>query len=282
MSSMIDLHCHILPGVDDGAHDLAVSLAMARQFVADGVGLVACTPHILPGLYPNSGTTIRAAVDDFRSALRGAGIPLEVIAGADNHMVPDFVAGLQQGHLLSLGDTRYVLVEPPHHVLPARMEHLLFSLKIARFVPILTHPERLTWIRDHYALILRLADNGVWMQVTAGSLAGRFGRDATYWAERLLDDGAVHILATDAHDHERRPPDLARGRDLAARRVGEAEALRLVSTRPAAILRNSEPHDVAPPVRGAAHGPDEREPSSSRPHTLSRRLGRRLRGLFSR
>lgn len=286
MTEMIDLHCHMLPGLDDGAVDLAVAVEMARQFVDDGVGVVACTPHILPGLYHNSGPDIRTAVAQLRSVLADAGVPLQLVAGADNHIVPDFVQGIQRGHLLTLGDTRYVLVEPPHHVLPARLEELFFSILVAGFVPVLTHPERLSWIRDNYALIQRLVGHGVWMQVTAGSLAGRFGRDAKYWAERLLSDGAVHILATDAHAPRKRPPELGRGRDLAARLVGEAEAVHLVSTRPAAILRNCEPNDVPPPAREKAWDAHERADHTSEAAARLRHpaggIGRRLRSFFDR
>src|SRR5690606_29532618 len=110
------------------------------------------------------------------------------------------------GRLLTLADTRYVLVEPPHHVAPPRLEDLFFALSAAGYVPILTHPERLSWINTHYDAIKRLADAGVWMQLTAGSLTGAFGRNARYWAERMLDEGRAHILATDAHDTVRRPP----------------------------------------------------------------------------
>src|SRR5262245_8105986 len=184
---MIDLHCHILPGIDDGAADLSVSLEMARTFVADGVSVVACTPHILPGLYHNSGPQIRQAVAKLQEVLDSEGIPLRVVTGADNHIVPNFVAELRSGHLLPIGDTRYVLVEPPHHVAPLRLEDLLFDIVVAGYVPVLTHPERLTWIKSHYEAMKRLVAAGTWMQLTAGSLAGTFGRDARYWAERMLD-----------------------------------------------------------------------------------------------
>ena len=146
--------------------------------------------------------------------------------------MPSFVAELRSGHLLSLADTRYVLVEPPHHVAPPRLEDLFFNLLVAGYVPILTHPERLTWIKSHYQAVQRLVQAGVWMQITAGSLAGAFGRNARYWAERMLDEGCVHILATDAHDVNRRPPNLSHGRELAAKRVGDVEAEHLVVTRP--------------------------------------------------
>jgi len=249
---MFDLHCHILPGIDDGAADLGVSMAMARAFVADGVSVVACTPHILPGLYPNSGPEIRKAVGRLQQALDREGIPLRLVTGADNHIVPSFVAELRSGHLLSLADTRYVLVEPPHHIVPPRMEELFFSLLVAGYVPILTHPERLTWVKAHYTTVQRLVHGGVWMQITAGSLAGAFGRNARYWGERMLDDGCVHILATDAHNVDRRPPNLSLGRALAAKRVGDIEAQNLVETRPAGVPRNDLPTNLPPPNSGVA------------------------------
>jgi protein-tyrosine phosphatase len=245
---MIDLHCHILPGIDDGAADQAISLQMAKAFVADGVEIVACTPHILPGLYHNSGPAIRVATTRLQAALDEAGIPLRLVTGADNHVVPSFVAEIKSGHLLTLADTRYVLVEPPHHVAPARLEDLFFEITVAGYVPILTHPERLTWIRSHYGMVERMFEAGVFMQITSGSLAGSFGRDAQYWAHRMLDEGRVHILATDSHNPTRRPPDLARGRDLAAKRIGESEATHLVLTRPRGILANVPPSELPAPL----------------------------------
>src|SRR5262245_56274531 len=171
---MIDLHSHILPGIDDGAGDWAVSIEMAKLYVADGVTVVACTPHILPGLYHNSGPQIREATLALQQALDREDIPLHLVTGADVHMVPDFVAGLRAGRLLSLADTRYVLVEPPHHVAPVRLEQFFFDLVAAGYVPILTHPERLSWIEAQYSAIQRLAQGGVWMQINDHSLIGAF------------------------------------------------------------------------------------------------------------
>lgn len=247
---MIDLHCHLLPGVDDGASNLAVSLAMAKASVAQGVTVVACTPHILPGLYPNSGPEIRSATEKLQDALIEAGIPLRVVPGADVHMAPDFIAGLRSGRVLALADSRYVLVEPPHHTAPPQLEEFFFNLVVAGYVPILTHPERLSWVPARYETIKRLVQGGAWMQITTGSLAGAFGRNALYWANRMLDEGFVHLIATDAHDVERRVPDLAAGREFAAKRVGAEEAEHLVVTRPAGILENQEPSSLPAPLEG--------------------------------
>ena len=252
---MIDLHCHLLPGIDDGAPDIDVSLVMARQFVADGVSTVACTPHILPGLYHNTGPDIRQRVAALQNRLEEESIPLRLVCGADAHVCPDFVGGLRSGRILSLADSRYVLVEPPHHVAPQRLEQFFFDIAVAGYVPILTHPERLTWISSHYDKIIRLSAAGTWNQITSGSLTGAFGRNAQYWAERMLDEGQVHILATDAHDPIRRMPDLSRGRDAAARRVGEQEAQHLVLTRPRGVLENELPSNLPAPQGASAHNP---------------------------
>ncbi len=127
---------------------------------------------------------------------------------------------------------------------PPNFEDSVFELMVAGWVPVITHPERLRWIEDAYAVFQRLVHQGALMQVTAGALTGRFGRRPLYWAERMLDDGLVHLLATDAHHPQRRPPLLAEGRDAAARRVGEQEATHLVVTRPAGIVRNADPAEL--------------------------------------
>ncbi len=283
---MIDLHCHILPGLDDGAADLAVSVAMARASVADGVTVLACTPHILPGLYHNTGSSIRQACAALQGILDDAGIALRLTTGADNHIVPDFVAGLRSGHLLTLADSHYVLVEPPHHVAPLRLEELFFDILVSGYTPILTHPERLTWIRSQYEVFQRLLRAGVWVQITAGSLTGVFGRSARYWAERMLDEGCVHILATDAHDLHHRPPDLSRGRELAAKRVGDAEAENLVLYRPRGVLANDPASEITPPT-GMLADPTPEPPARERegrehaaPGDRNERSRRGLRRLF--
>lgn len=245
---VIDLHCHILPGIDDGAGNLSISLAMAKASVEQGVTVVACTPHILPGLYHNTGPAIRQATKQLQDVLTQEGIPLQLTTGADVHIAPDFIAGLKSGRLLSLADSRYVLVEPPHHTAPPQLEDFFFNLVVAGYVPILTHPERLSWVPSRYETIKRLVRSGVWMQITAGSFAGAFGRNALYWAERMLDDGCVHLIASDAHDAERRPPDLAAGREFVAKRVGAEEAQCLVVTRPMGILKDQAPSSLPGPL----------------------------------
>jgi protein-tyrosine phosphatase len=245
---MIDLHCHILPGIDDGAPDLKTALAMARLAVADQITTLACTPHIYPGLYDNTVSGIQTAIEKLRQDLAAAAIELELVMGADIQITPDLRHRLQTGAVPTLHGSRYFLFEPPHHVCPPRFSELAFGVCAAGYVPILTHPERLSWIGSHYALFVDLARKGVWMQVTAGSLTGRFGRDACYWAERMLDEGLVHLLATDAHGVGRRSPLLGEGAAAAEKWVGAEEARYLVEERPRAVLMNQAPNRVPPPL----------------------------------
>lgn len=244
MTKMFDLHCHILPGIDDGAADLKTSLAMAQIAVADGIQTIACTPHIYPGLYENTAPGIRMAITKFQAELDKRAIPLRLVEGADVHLEPGLAASIKAGRVPTLAGSRYLLLEPPHHVAPPRFQDSVFELIVAGYVPVITHPERLTWIEDHYAVFTQLVEMGAWMQVTAGSLTGRFGRRPKYWSERMLKDGLVHILATDSHHFETRPPLLAEGRDAAAAVVGAQEADHMVAMRPAGIVENRNPRDL--------------------------------------
>lgn len=249
---MIDLHCHLLPGIDDGAKDLATSLEMARVAVADGIHTIACTPHIYPGLYENDAAGIRRGIAALQRELDHAGIALKLVEGADVHLTPDLVAGIKADRIPRLNRTRYLLLEPPHHVAPPRFEEQVFNLQAHGFVPLITHPERLTWIEDNYPMFLRLARAGAWLQITAGALTGRFGRRPKYWSQRLLDEGPVHIIASDAHSVHRRPPLLAEAQVAAARQVGDNEAWALVRERPQAVLKNLAPEALHPATRPPA------------------------------
>lgn len=237
---MIDLHCHLLPGIDDGPVDLVTSLEMARIAWSDGIRTIACTPHIYPGVYDNDASAICSAVERMREGLDAAGVDIALTTGADVHLAPDLCVGITEGRVPTLGGSRYLLLEPPHHVAPPNFEQVIFDLMAAGITPVITHPERLSWVESHYDLFCRLAGRGCWLQVTAGALTGRFGPRVRYWADRFVSEGWAHLIATDAHDTRRRPPLLAEGWAAAAKLVGEEAARRMVEQYPAAILSNAE------------------------------------------
>jgi protein-tyrosine phosphatase len=243
---VIDLHSHILPGIDDGSPDLVTSLAMARMAVADGIQVMACTPHFLPGRYENTADDVRLWVAELNQQLIVENIDLALVVGADTHIRSDFLDCLRRQQILSLNDSRYVLFEPSHVMIPPQLEEQLSQIVAAGYVPILTHPERFKWIENNYAVFQRLVKAGVWMQITAGSLTGKFGFRPQYWAQKMLSEGLVHMLASDAHNLTSRPPILSEAFAIAKRELGLECAQHLVFTRPKAVVDNLAPEDCPP------------------------------------
>lgn len=254
---MIDLHSHLLPGVDDGAADLQMSVRMAEMAYADGIRGMVCTPHVMPGVYDNSSANIIPAVAQLQSELERREIKLRLFAGADIHVSPDLVARIKNREIPTLARSRYFLFEPSHHVLTPRIEELAGRLIEAGIVPIITHPERLSWISNHYNVFQRLNELGCLVQITAASVTGEFGKYAKFYAEKLMDERRVDLLATDAHDPVTRPPGLSKARDLVAARLGDEEAQSMVLWRPANILSNK-------PVKPAGQ-PENSAPAVERP-----------------
>ena len=235
---MIDIHCHLLPGIDDGADTLETSLSMARMAVADGIERTYCTPHIYPGLYENVGAEIRRRVSHLQLILDDKGIPLRLDFGADTHLVPDLLEGLRCGRVPTLGDSRYLLLEPSHHVRPPRFKESVFDLIGAGYIPVITHPERLTWVDQHFSDFTDLSRSGAWLQITGGALIGKFGPRVKHLAERFVGEGWADVLASDGHSTGQRAPVLSEARHRASSLVGPAEATRLVYGRPLGVFQN--------------------------------------------
>lgn len=237
---MIDLHSHILPGCDDGAADVVASLAMARVAVADGTRILACTPHILPGLYHNDAAGIARRVLALRKVLADAGVDLQLVIGADVHIAPDLPQKLADKVVPTLNGSRYFLLEPPHHIVPPNLVAFVERLVGAGYVPVITHPERLTWVSKHYDLIEEAGRAGALMQITAGSLTNQFGAKAKALADRMLEEGRIDLVASDAHNVSGRSPVLKPAYAVVGEALGAEAAHRLFVETPARILRNAE------------------------------------------
>ena len=252
---------------------MATSIAMARMAVADGIRVMACTPHIMPGLYHNDGAGISRRTEILQASLDEVGVGLRLVTGADIHIVPDLEQKLVTGLAPTLAGSRYFLLEPPHHVLPPRFAEFVQKLIAAGYTPILTHPERLTWIQPHYGILERVNAMGVLLQITAGSLTGSFGASAQRLAERMLDEGRVDFFASDAHNLKGRPPVLSKAFAAVEVRLGLAEANRMFVETPARILAN----ELVEPVGRARAGTGSMQ---KRPGGLRRLLGNSIRHLL--
>lgn len=236
---MIDLHCHILPGIDDGARTVDESLTMAMLAADDGVETVVATPHS-PGSVASreySADLIREQVAALNAALREQGVPLSVLPGTEVAFDADVPQQLRNGQLLTYAGTRTVLLELATNTIPSSFEMGLFAIQAAGFRVLLAHPERIVEVQQNPNLLLPLIERGVLAQVTGEALNGRQGERMQYIATTLLTHGMIHVIASDAHGASgRRPPLLAFARDAAAALVGEAAAQALVRDTPAAIL----------------------------------------------
>lgn len=235
---MIDLHSHILPGVDDGAADISVSLAMAKMAVSDGTTVMACTPHFMPGVYDTTASMLDDAIARLSQSLTEHSVPLKLVRGGDVHVSPDLPEKLENRTVPTIGQSRYFLFEPPHHVAPPNLVKLCKQLLEVGYVPILTHPERLTWIEKRYDLVCELDEMGVPQQLTAKSVTGDFGKRPKYWSDRMLDEGRVDLIASDAHNITSRPPGLARAFDKVGERLGEETAERMFLANPELVLQD--------------------------------------------
>ena len=232
---MIDLHNHLLPGIDDGAPDMETALALARIAVDDGITHMVCTPHIHPGRYANTPATIDEGLAQFRQALDAAGIPLQVGAASEVRIGPELLTPKLADYVPFLGDWEgrpVLLLELPHEAVPVGSDKLTRHLLDRGFQPIIAHPERNKGVMAQPARLRPFLQQGCLLQVTAGSLTGRFGARAQALAEELLAAGQVTILATDAHNIRHRPPLLREGFEAAAAIVGEAAARPLVLRNP--------------------------------------------------
>jgi protein-tyrosine phosphatase len=247
--SCVDLHCHVLPGVDDGAPDLETSLEMLRAAAAAGTSVMVATPHQHPTRYPNPPEPLRAAfalLSRAREDRVAAGETLpELHLGAEVHLDDGLVERLKSGELLTLAGGPSVLLELPDVFPTAGVERLLYELQVAGFQPVLAHPERVGRLVREPRLIERFVTLGALAQVTAHSVAGRFGPECRALTHRLLQARLVHVVASDAHDLKRRPAPLDEARAVLSESFGEEEATRLLEDAPRAILEGREL--IAPP-----------------------------------
>jgi len=230
---VIDLHCHILPGVDDGPRDVDEALDVARLAVADGTRIIVATPHVDDTYkYPDP-DLIRALTARLNDCLRAHKIPLRVLPGAEVRVGPDLLEKLQSGQIMTIGDLgKHVLLELPSSSHAMYAGELFFRLQLAGYIPVLAHVERVALFRSQPGLLRDFHDRGCLLQVNAESLAGRAGWTMRRYAQKLLREGLIDIVASDGHNTNNRKPLLS-----IAKKALNNEFERLTDQRPRQILQ---------------------------------------------
>lgn len=237
---MVDLHCHILPGVDDGAATLEESCMMARLAADSGVKAIAATPHSnIPGQMGNYASDyLFRQFWELSQAVREMGIPLDLYLGAEVFVTPEVPQLIREKKLVTLAESRYLLVEFAFDEEPAFVSHMLKEIRKEGLVPVVAHPERYYFVQDEPRILHAWRRDGVLLQLNKGSLLGAFGRSARRVAHWCLAEGCVHVIGSDAHSPYRRTPRLFEAWETVAEFAAPEIADFLLEENPVRILRD--------------------------------------------
>lgn len=234
----IDIHCHIMPGVDDGSPDMATSLEMLRIADKNGITHLILTPHHKPmhhNVSPEHNVVYRKKLQE---AAKEAGIKAKLFSGNEIYYSDETMEELIEGKICSLAGSDYVLVEF-HPTNPYKaIQNAISRVQAAGFIPIIAHVERYSDIVSHPARVKDLIEMGSFIQVNASSIMGKYGFGISHFTKKLLKEELVHFVASDAHDTGRRAPNLLDCRNYVERKYGEDYGKKLFFTNPANVIRN--------------------------------------------
>ena len=197
---MIDIHTHILPGVDDGAKMEEDCLEMAKVAVEEGIHTIVATPHHKNGRYENEAASIRKQVDILQGLMNQENIPLTILAGQEVRINGDLLTDYEQGRILPINETNYILIEFPSSQIPQYTKKMLYDLQVAGLTPIIVHPERNKEILERPEKLYHFVREGALTQITASSIIGKFGKQIQKVSQQFIEGNLVHFIASDAHN----------------------------------------------------------------------------------
>lgn len=201
MRILIDLHCHILPSIDDGAQTMTGSLEMARQAVAEGIHTIVATPHHKNGKYDNERVNIIQQVKQLNDELQQYKMPLQILPGQEVRLYGDLLEDYEAGKIVTLNENnKYILIEFPSNHVPRYAEQLLYEICVKGITPIIVHPERNAELIERSDMLYNFVSKGALTQVTAGSLLGNFGKKIKNFSLQLVEHNLTHMIASDAHN----------------------------------------------------------------------------------
>lgn len=223
---MIDLHCHILPGIDDGAENLEASIAMAEKAISQGITHILCTPHHNNGKYTNPKSEVVSRVLNLQEELDRRNLPLTVLEGQEVRITGDLMEEIENGQILftDLDDT-YILIEFPTMDIPAYTENIFFQLRRMGKIPVIVHPERNAKFREDPNRLIEYLEMGCLAQLTAPSYVGIFGKSIQKTAKEMVEHNLVQMVASDAHGVNKRNFYMKEAYEAIAKDFGEEKVV---------------------------------------------------------
>lgn len=246
---MYDIHCHILPGVDDGVKNLQDSLEMCKIAWEDGVNTIIATPHYIDKESEIDPLHLLDKVDSLNREIKGKSFGLNILPGMEIFIAPDLAKLYEDGKIITLNMKRYMLIEfPLYNSLPTYLFDMIFSLELKEVTPVIAHPERCNVIIENPGILYRFIEKGCIIQVNAGSIEGKFGTTVQKTADTLLKHNMVHVIASDNHSSSSRMSRLKNSYDIVSKKYGVKLAEDLFINNPLKII-NGEEIDVPDPVK---------------------------------
>ena len=240
MKSIIDIHCHIIPGVDDGASDSRETRKILEIAYKEGVRVMCATPHYQPERWPVTGQAVEEAYETVKKEASQVALDFQILLGNELYYRSHSRQALAEGNCHTLGNSRYVLVEFNPLKEFQYINQSLYELMAEGYTPLLAHVERYQCLKKNLSRLEGLLNQGVCMQMNAGSLTGDLGFSETRYAKKLISEGYIQVIASDAHNTGRRAPRFEKCRSYLAKTYGEEYAEELLHDNPLRILQDKE------------------------------------------
>lgn len=251
---MVDLHCHLLPGIDDGSKNMEISLRLASEAVENGVTHALLTPHHMNGRYVNHKQDVIRLTNEFREQLKAHQIPLTVFPGQEVRINGQLIDALDHDDILFADeDNRYLMLEFPDDDVPHYTNQMIFELQQRGIIPVIVHPERNTKIMEQPDLLYQMLEKGCLSQITASSYVGTFGKKVEDFSRKLIANGQGYLFASDAHDLPGRKYEMRQAFDKLSQEFGPDLAKRYGDNARAIINGENVPVNAIKPLKKKKH-----------------------------
>ena len=237
---MIDIHCHILPNVDDGSESLEESITMAKIAESEGITKIVNTSHCHFDFKYKKGNELKLELEKFNQVLKEENINIEVLLGNELYYTSDLIERFNELDFFSMNNSKYILMEFSPINFPKNIEDVIYEIKIRGYIPIIAHAERYKQVQEDVNIVLDCIKEGALIQVNASSILGKNGEKAEDTSKKLLDNNMVHFVATDAHSSNRRRPLIKDSYNYILKNYGKEVSEKLFIENPTSVIENRD------------------------------------------